>query len=99
MPSGTPGLEPKGNVSSGPLLGEALTFDEVPVDILEKKKWIVAWSAPWKNQANILNTEAKALVWSFKHQLRSKHGFSKRILALVDNLPLCLVARVAELGP
>ena len=31
-------------------------------------------------------------MWSFKHQLRSKHGFSKRILALVDNLPLCLAA-------
>ena len=96
VPSGAPGLEPKGNVSSGPLLSEALTFDEVPLDILEKKKWIVAWSAPWKYQANILNTEAKALVWSFKHQLRSKHGFSKRILALVDNLPLCLAANTGR---
>eukprot|EP00435_Cladocopium_sp_Y103_P042198 s2255_g11.t1 len=36
-------------------------FDEIPTDLLKPGDWAVVWSKPWKFQANILNTEARAL--------------------------------------
>ena len=58
-------------------------FEEVPPSILESNDWKVAWSRPWKFEANILNTEARALVWSAEHLLRCSRSFGKRF-ALFD---------------
>ena len=58
--------------------------------MLVPSEWHVAWSQPWEHHANILHTEALALVWARKHQLRNSRNFGHRLLALVDNLPLCL---------
>ena len=65
-------------------------FEEVPPSILESNDWKVAWSRPWKFEANILNTEARALVWSAELLLRCSRSFGKRLLCLTDNLPLAL---------
>ena len=68
------------------------TFDEVPARLLQRADWSVVWSAPWIFAQNILHTEARALVWSFRHKLRSLQSFARKHLALVDNLPLALAA-------
>lgn len=67
-------------------------FNEVPDHVLLFDKWTTVHSKPWQKQENILRTEGRALVWSFKHQLRSQANLNQRILALVDNLPLALGA-------
>ena len=41
---------------------------------------------------NILELEAEALLLSYRHLLRSSACFGCRLLAFVDNLPLCLAA-------
>ncbi|CAE7422123.1 unnamed protein product [Symbiodinium natans] len=69
-----------------------LGFDEVPKKVLQKDAWTVVWSRPWKFEANILHTEARALVWSAEHLLRSNRNLCKRLVCLSDNLPLVLSA-------
>jgi hypothetical protein len=65
-------------------------FDEVPSSLFIKNDWHVVWSRPWKYEANILNTEARALCWSLEHLLRSNRNINKRLLCFSDNLPLVL---------
>ena len=65
-------------------------FNEIPEEILKSDDWHVAWSRPWKFEANILNTEARALVWSAEHLLRCGRNFGRRLVCLTDNLPLAL---------
>ena len=67
-------------------------FTEVPKSIMEQKAWSVAWSRPWQFECNILNTEARALVWSVEHLVRSSRCIGKRLLCFSDNLPLVLSA-------
>ena len=69
-----------------------LGFDEVPLELLSRDDWRVVWSKPWKYEANILNTEARALGWSVEHLLRSNRNIGKKLLCLSDNLPLVLGA-------
>lgn len=88
-----PGLESQQPTSIENSINTTLTeFNEIPQTLLQPDDWQTVWSAPWKHKANILHTEALALVWSFKHQVRNKSAFNKRLVALVDNLPLCLSA-------
>lgn len=65
-------------------------FTEIPVDILNPDDWSIAWSRPWRFEANILNTEARALVWSAEHLLRCSRAFGRRLVCLTDNLPSAL---------
>ena len=69
-----------------------LGFAEIPEKVLQDKEWSVVWSRPWRYESNILNTEAKALVWSVEHMLRSNRCIGKRLLCFSDNLPLVLSA-------
>ena len=43
-------------------------FAETPKSLLTAPGWKVTWSHPWERKANILHTEALALVWLLKHQ-------------------------------
>lgn len=65
-------------------------FTEIPVDILNPDDWSIAWSRPWRFEANILNTEARALVWSAEHLLHCSRAFGRRLVCLTDNLPSAL---------
>jgi len=65
-------------------------FDEVPKEIMDPKDWSVVWSQPWRFKANILNTEARALVWSVEHLLRANRCLSKKLLCFCDSMPLVL---------
>ena len=65
-------------------------FNEIPDHLLISKDWTVVWSRPWKFRANILNTEARALLWSVEHLLRANRNLSKRLLCFSDNMPLVL---------
>lgn len=65
-------------------------FNEVPKSFMSLDAWTIVWSRPWPHQANLLHTEALALVGSVKHQLRAKKTPGSRILARVDNLLLAL---------
>ena len=67
-------------------------FNEISTDLLKPEDWAVVWSKPWRFQANILNTEARALGWSVEHLLRSNRNINKRLLCFSDNLPLVLGA-------
>ena len=69
-----------------------LGFDEVPATLLRQEDWTVVWSKPWAYEGNILNTEARALLWSVEHLLRATRCIQKRPLCLSDNLPLVLSA-------
>ncbi len=68
----------------------AVQFDEVPATLMESSKWSVVCSRKWKDKENILKTEARALVWSLRHQLRNSACHGKKLVAFVDNLPLAL---------
>ena len=88
--NGPPGLDHLSAEELKPLTQHLHDFDEIPKHLLEQSDWSTAFSHPWEHKANILHTEALALFWSLKHQLRSKRAFGTRLLAFVDNLPLCL---------
>lgn len=66
------------------------SFQEIGPEILNKNDWTVIWSRPWKFEANILNTEARALLWSIEHLLRANRCLNRRLLCFSDNLPLVL---------
>ena len=65
-------------------------FQEIGPEIMKKDEWTVVWSMPWKFEANILNTEARALLWSIEHLLRANRCLNRKLLCFSDNLPLVL---------
>ena len=65
-------------------------FNAVPQELLVAEDWKVVWSKPWKYKANILNTDARALAWSFEHILRANRCIGKRVVCLCDNMPVVL---------
>ena len=65
-------------------------FDEVPDSLLKGGPWVVVQSRRWDYLENILATEARALVWAIRRLCRSAKFHNKRLLFLVDNLPLVL---------
>ena len=65
-------------------------FPEFPATELVPRDWKVAHAGKWQFKENILRTEGRALAWGAKHALRSHASLGKRILMLVDNLPLAL---------
>ncbi len=73
-------------------ISSEIHFSPVDASILHSTDWTVVWSAPWKFRANILGTEARALVWSVEHLLRANRNIGKHIICLVDNLPVALAA-------
>ena len=73
----------------GPFISQQ-GFNEVPAHVMKRSDWAVVHSRPWKFQGNILNTEARGLVWSVEHLLRANRCISKRLLCFSDNLPLVL---------
>ncbi|CAK0810621.1 unnamed protein product [Prorocentrum cordatum] len=76
---------------------EALRFsmdpwelDEVPGHITRKEAWKSVSAQSVSLGANILYLEGEALVTSYRHLLRNLGSHGKRMVALVDNLPLAL---------
>lgn len=65
-------------------------FNQVDREILEPSMWRVCWAARLRHAENILASEGRAWLWSLRHQLRGSNSFRRRILQLVDNMPLCL---------
>ena len=65
-------------------------FNEVDAKLMDARDWQAVWSRPWRFKANILNTEARALVWSVEHLLRANRCIGKKLLCFSDNMPLVL---------
>ena len=70
------------------LTDQAFMFSEVPSYTVKNTPWKVVYSARWRYQENILRTEGRALVWSFRRLVRSQKFLNTRLLFLVDNLSL-----------
>eukprot|EP00959_Pyramimonas_sp_CCMP1952_P037185 777935-Pyramimonas_sp.AAC.1 len=58
--------------------------------LLDAKSWKGVVATKVQEGQNILGLDADALVVAYKHLLRSSACRGKRVLALVDNMPLCL---------
>lgn len=101
--SSIPGFEkagaPEPQASSLPMTqSELITwtrregFSQVDPHILEPSQWVVCWARRLDFEENVLASEARAWLWSLRHQLRAAAGFKRRLLQLVDTKPLCLSA-------
>ena len=67
----------------------ARDFEEVPARFLGAKSWGGVIAAQVREDLDIPGLEAEALVVAYKHLLRPSACRAKRLLALVDDVPLC----------
>ena len=67
-------------------------FDDVPVTVWDRPGWVTAHASRVMGTHNILALEGEALHRAFKHALRSLRSHGRRVLFLVDNLPLAMAA-------
>ena len=65
-------------------------FDEVPSSVWERTGWVTVHASRVLGTHNILALEGEALHRAFKHALRSLRVHGRRVLFLVDNLPLAM---------
>jgi len=65
-------------------------FDEVPASVWERAGWTTVHASRVMGTHNILALEGEALHRAFKHALRSLRTHGRRVLFLVDNLPLAM---------
>ena len=67
------------------------TFSEVPRGAIgDFAQWQLKVRGRWRGDEGILRGEGRALVLALRHRLRAVRARGRRILALVDNLALCL---------
>ena len=74
------------------LVDNPSAFDEVPSDFLKSDSWKVVHASKVAGSTNILELEGEALLMAIRHTLRNTGALGKKILFIVDNLPLALGA-------
>lgn len=55
-------------------------FSEVDPQVLDPSHWVVCRARRLDFDENILASEARAWLWSLRHQLRAAAGFKRRLL-------------------
>jgi len=74
------------------LRSEPRAFNEVPSSVWGREGWVTVHASRVMGAHNILALEGEALHRAFKHALRSLRVHGRRVLFLVDNLPLAMAA-------
>ena len=70
--------------------GFAMRFEEVPADITDSRAWRPSAAVQVSGGANILFLEGEGLCLAFRHLLRDSSSLGRRMMIIVDNLPLVL---------